>query len=218
MQQYIKKLPNTELFKGIADHEMPKVLHCLTGNIRRYAKSQFILLAGHKMPDAGVILEGRIQITQTDSMGNRLMLAEFGEGEFFSLKLSGIGHDDTPLTVMALETSSILFLDCQHILNAPKNCLYHTKLADNLLRIMTASNKRLNHKISVLSRRTIREKVMTCLAAESARAGGGKFTLKFNRQELADFLCVDRSALSRELSRLKNEGLISFTGKTFELL
>ena len=214
----MQELLSIDLFKGIKETELPKVLRCLSGNIRDYAKNQFILLTGGKMPDAGIVLAGKVQISKTDSFGNRVMLAELGPKAFFSLKLSGAGHDDMPTNVMTLADSSILFLNCQHILNAPDNCLYHSKLADNLLKIVTAENMSLSRKITMLSRRTIREKILTCLLIESQKADNFKFTLPFNRQELADYLCVDRSALSRELCRLRDEGRINFRGKLFEIL
>lgn len=218
MQQYTEKLLATDLFKGIGKNELPKVLRCLTGNLRHYAKNQFILLGGPETPDAGIVVTGRLQISQNDNGGNRIMLAEFADGAFFSLNLAGLGHDEAPLSMVTLDACSILFLNCEHILNAPDNCLHHSKLADNLLHIITAENSSLSRKITMLSRRTIREKVLAYLDAEAGKAGSLKFTLNFNRQELADYLCVDRSALSRELGKLKSEGRLDFCNNCFELL
>ena len=218
MEKYIEKLLTIELFHGITAQQLPKVMHCLGGVINNYDKNQFIYFEGCNTPDAGIVLEGHVQMVSSDSLGNRLILEEFGAKDFFAYNLTGLNPDYTPLNVVSVISSSVLFFDCDHILNAPSSCTYHNMLADNLLRIMTRKNMNLNQKINVLSKRTIREKIMTFLVSEANKKGSSKITLNFNRQELADYLCVDRSALSRELGKLKNEGQLDFSNNYFELL
>ena len=218
MEKYIEKLLDVELFKGLTASQMPKVLHCLGGGLKSYDKNKFIYFEGCDTPDAGIVLEGHIQIVSSDSLGNRLILEEFGAKDFFTYNLTGLNPAYTPLNVVTLVPCVILFFDCDHILNAPSSCLYHRNLADNLLKIMTNKTASLNQKINVLSKRTIREKILAFLTTEACRNGSRKVTLNFNRQELADYLCVDRSALSRELSKLKNEGYLTYNNNHFELL
>lgn len=218
MDKYIEKLLDVELFKGMTAQQMPKVLHCLGGSIKHYEKNKYIYFEGCATPDAGIVLEGHVQMVSSDSMGNRLILGEFGVKDFFAYSLTGLNPAYTPLNVVTVTPSAILFFNCDHILNAPSSCTYHNKLADNLLKIMTSKTANLNQKINVLSKRTIREKIMTFLTSEASKNGSCKITLNFNRQELADYLCVDRSALSRELGKLKNEGQLDFSNNNFELL
>lgn len=217
MEKYIEKLLDVDLFRGMTAQQMPKVLHCLGGSIKNYEKNKFIYFEGCDVPDAGVVLEGHVQTVSNDSMGNRLILEEFSAGDFFTYNLTGFNPAYTPLNVVTVIPSVILFFDCDHILNAPSKCTYHSKLADNLLRIMTRKTVNLNQKINVLSKRTIREKIMTFLTSEADKNGSSKVILNFNRQELADYLCVDRSTLSRELSKLKNEGQLNYANNHFEL-
>lgn len=218
MEKYIERLLDVELFKGMTAQQMPKILHCLGGCIKHYEKNKFIYFEDCNTPDAGIVLEGHVQMISSDSLGNRLILEEFGTRDFFAYNLTGLNLAYTPLNVVTVIPSVILFFDCDHILNAPSVCIYHNKLAENLLKIMTCKTMNLNQKINVLSKRTIRDKIMTFLMSEASKNGSPKVILNFNRQELADYLCVDRSALSRELGKLRNEGQLNFNNNNFELL
>lgn len=115
MEKHIKKLLDVELFRGMTAQQMPKVLHCLGGKIKRYGKNQSVYFENCNAPDAGIVLDGHVQIVSSDSMGNRLILAGFGENDFFTYRLTGLNPNYTPLNVVTLKPSVILFFNCNHI-------------------------------------------------------------------------------------------------------
>lgn len=218
MDYNIQLLLRSPLFNHITAQDLPVLLQCLGAKTKTFAKNQYIFTAGDKVNTVGVIIKGRVQIETVDITGNRILTAEFGPGDLFAEALACAQVERAPVNALASETTEVLLVDCKRIINTcPGSCRFHARLVENLLQIVAAKNLLLNQKIAAVSQRTLRDKLLTYLAGQAQKQGGPNFSISFNRQELADYLCADRSAVSRELGRLKAEGLLDFNGNDFSL-
>lgn len=218
MESIARQLKVSPVFGGIATNELPGLLHCLDAKRKSFAKNEYIFMAGDYINSVGVIISGQIQIERHDITGNRILLGEFGPGELFGEAYACAQIEHVPVNVLASSPVDVLFIDCKRIISVcPSSCKFHTQLVENLLRIVATKNILLNQKITAVSQRSLRDKLLTYLGAEAQKHNSRTFSLNFNRQELADYLCADRSAVSRELSRLKEEQIIDFNGDVFEL-
>jgi CRP-like cAMP-binding protein len=216
--RYQKLLLQSPLFQGVNLTELESMLDCLGAKIRYYEKRQYVWQAGSKDTDLGILLEGNVHITREDYWGNRSIVSRAGPGEMFGESFSWARTHFLPVNVIALDASKILFLDYKRMVTSCTNaCPFHTRLIGNMLNILAEKNIQLNQKMEVLSRRTIRDKVIAYLSSQALAMEGDAFHIPFDRQELADFLAVDRSALSKELSRMAEEGLIEYRKNWFHI-
>lgn len=160
----------------------------------------------------------QVQVVKLDYLGNRNILTELSTSEIFAETLACVGVKSSPVSVLSVTASEILFIDYSKIITACTSaCVFHAKLIENMLRLIAAKNLLLNQKIELISKRTTREKLLTYFAFQAEKAGNKSFTIPFTRAETADFLCVDRSAMSRELCKLRDEGLLQFSKNSFTL-
>lgn len=220
-KQYLDVLEKNQLFKGIHKSEISSVLQCLQCNIKNYKKGEIIILGGSKVHSLGIVIDGGIQIVREDLGGNRMMIAGLTKGEIFAETFACGEIDVSPVSVYASEKSTILWILIKKIVNpCSMVCSFHSSIIMNLLELMAKKNMYLNQKLELLSQRSIREKIILFLELEAKKKGkeGGEFLIDLNRNELADYLCVDRSALSRELSKLKMEKIIDYHKNKFKLL
>lgn len=209
---------NVSLFEGIPAAELESILGCLGVRDRRYRRGDAILREGDPVEMVAVVLAGSVQIERTDTAGNRMILASFGSGEVFAESIVCAGLERSPVSVFAVEDSSVLFIPFRRLIRpCGKTCAGHYRLVENMLKLLAGKNLVLSGKIEISGKRSIREKVLAYLSMERKKAGTSEFLIPFNRNELADFLCTDRSALSRELSRMRGEGLIGYEGNRFFL-
>lgn len=212
-------LAKNQLFKGIHKSEISNVLQCLHSNIANYRKGEIILLSGTKVHSLGIVIDGGIQIVREDASGNRMMIASLTKGEIFAETFACGNNDVSPVSVYANEITTVLWISIKRIVNpCSMVCNFHSSIIMNLLELMAKKNMYLNQKLELLSKRSLRDKIILFLELESKKKGSEVIVLSLNRNELADYLCVDRSALSRELGRLKKEGLIDFNKNKFKLL
>lgn len=219
MKKYLKLLETVSLFHNIKTDDLLKIINCLGAHIKDYKKDDIIQLAGEPVTQVGIILAGKIQVIREDFIGNRLILADLSEGDLFSETFAFADVEHSPVSVLASSDCRILAISFQSMVRCCSSaCDFHFKLIENMLKIVAEKNIRLNEKIILLSRRTIREKVLYYLLAESGKSENRIITIPFNRNELADYICVDRSALSRELCKMRNEGMIDFHKNRFKLL
>ena len=167
----------------------------------------------------GIVLSGKVHIVREDYYGNRNIVAIVSPGEMFGEVFACAGTDLMPVSVFAEEISEIMFIDLRSITaTCGQGCESHDVISRNLLRIVSEKNLILNRKIDFLSKRSTREKLLSYLSAQAKRTRSAEFSIPFNRQELADFLCVDRSAMSAELSKMSRDGLIRYEKSRFRLL
>lgn len=205
------------LFAGISEEGVDQVLACLSARPRHFDKQAMLLRAGDA-PVMGLVLAGSVHILQEDFWGNRSLLGRAGPGDLFAEAFACAGVLRLPVSVEACEPTDVLLLDAGRLSAVcPAACPHHAQIIRNLLRLMAEKNVGLARKVEHMARRTTRDKLLSYLSAEARRSGGSAFSIPFNRQQLADYLAVDRSAMCSELSRLRDEGLLDFHRSAFVL-
>lgn len=219
MKKYVGVLKNSILFEGIAETELLPLLGCLSAKRAHYDKNEIVFMSGDSLHHFGIVLSGQVQIYQEDYYGYRNILNHVGAGQLFGESFACADIEALPVSVLATADSELLFIDCRR-LAAPCThaCAFHSRLIQNMLTIIAKNNIFLMQKFEITSKRSTREKLLAYLSAEAQKAHSNSFSIPFNRQELADFLSVDRSAMSTELGRLRDEGLLTFHKNHFELL
>ena len=218
MQKYIPILKRTKIFAGVDDDEIMSMLSCLGANFKTYKKGEYIFRQGEHITDITVLAEGNLHIQKDDYWGNRSILGEISVGEMFG---EAYAYDSGAMLndVVAVEDSVVIFLDVKRILTPCSNvCRFHSIVVQNLFFAISEKNRKLVQKIGHMSKRTTREKLISYLSEQAKKQNSANFTIPFNRQQLADFLSVDRSAMSNELCKMRDEGLIEFEKNKFRLL
>lgn len=211
-------LSNTPLFHGTTPDEVEAMLHCLGSEERRFEKGRRILHAGEHTQCLGMVLSGRILIQNDDVWGNTTVLDNVLPGQIFA-ETYACTNEPLLVDVVAAEASTVLFLKIQRVLQVCSNtCDHHNKLIANLLFLSAHKNLNLSRKIFHTSSKSIRARLLSYFSDQSMRTGSRSFTIPFNRQQLADYLNVDRSALSNELSKMQKEGLLRTERSHIELL
>jgi CRP-like cAMP-binding protein len=214
---YLPILTSCPLFHGVSENDIHSMITCLSASIKDYDKNQYILRTGDRTASIGLVLVGDVHIVKEDFWGNRSIMADIRPGELFgeAYAMSGAPLE---ISAMAMESVRVMFFDSKKIARAcPSSCAYHTTLIQNLLRIITKKTLFLTQKIEILSNRTTREKLLSYLSAQAVRSGSPSFEIPFNRTQLAEYLSVDRSAMTTELGRMQDEGLLDFEKNHFEL-
>lgn len=218
MKKYLDVLAKASIFENIEHNQILSMLDCLSGYKRQYKKNAVIYDMGENIQSVGILLEGKIHIVSEDYNGNRNILSHIGIGEVFGESYACSRTNKNLHLVLAADDSTVLFIDLKRIVKVCSSaCIFHTRLIDNLLRLISDKNIILNQKNEILTRRTIREKILLYLSRQSKRSGGNSFTIPFTRNELAEYLSVDRSALSRELSRMRDQGILNYNKNRFTL-
>lgn len=218
MKQHLEILKKSPLFYGIGEDELLKMLTCLGAKIEFFDKKFTVFAEGIRAKYIGIVLSGAVQMIRIDYFGNRSILGEVKPTEIFAEAFACSETESIPVSVIASEPSEIMLIDCAHILHTCSNhCGFHQQLIFNLMKDLAAKTLLFHQKIEVTSKRTTREKLLTYLAIEAKRAKSPRFEIRFDRQELADYLEVDRSGLSVEIGKLKREGLLSCHKNRFEL-
>lgn len=212
-------LQKTPLFKGIDKNDIDSLLNCLSAKTAKYKKGDFVFRAESSVTNVGIVLSGSLHIIQEDFWGNRTIVAHILPKELFGEAFSFAHLNKSPVSALATTDSELLLINYSKILDiCPSSCVFHNKLIKNMTEILANKNVLLTEKMRFLSKRTIRDKVLSYLSSIALKIKNNTIKIPFNRQELADFLCVDRSALSRELSKMENEGILKYSKNTFVLL
>lgn len=218
MKQYWEVIKNSRLFLGIKEEEIEAVLECLSAEVRFYQKGEFIFQIGESISEVALLLEGSVSIQKEDYWGNLSILNEISKGEIFGETYAVLENDIIINNALAVTNCKVLFFPFFHIFKMCSSpCNFYIQLIQNFLAVIAFKNKMLAQKLEHLSQRTTREKLLSYLSEQSVKAGSSSFTIPFNRQQLADFLSVDRSAMSNELSKMKQEGKIDFYRSYFIL-
>ena len=218
MQEYLGALQRAALFQGMEEEELLALLDCMGGALRRYPRGTAVLQAGDPATHLGVVLSGKVQVSRIRADGQRIVMGEMGPGRLFAESYACAGADSLPVSVTASADTAVLLRDCRR-LSTPcaSACKAHGKLIHNLLWVLAEKNLFLSGKLDHLSGRTIRERLLSYLEAEAGRTGRTTVVVPFDRQALADYLCVDRSALSRTIGQLQREGTLEVQGRRFRL-
>lgn len=211
-------LRRARLFQDMSEEDATSVLACLGAREASFAKGETILRAGETTRDLGIVLTGSVLVSTEDFWGNRSIVARVGEAGTFAEAFASLGAP-ARFSAVAGEATRVLFLDVECVLTTCSSaCRFHQQLVRNLVTVLAGKNLELSQKTNVLSQRTIRSKVMEYLSEQAQRAGSPAFAIPFTRQQLADYLAVDRSSLSVELGRMAREGIVRFERNRFELL
>ncbi|MDD4081500.1 MAG: Crp/Fnr family transcriptional regulator [Eubacteriales bacterium] len=211
-------LRKCRLFKGFSDREIVHALGCLGARERRYHKGEYLLISGSPAGETGLVLSGSALVIREDYWGNRSILSIVGPGELLAEAFAGGEDEPLAVSVQAAEDIEVLLLSTGGLLGSRSDrCQLKARLTRTMLDILLAENRKLLFKIEDSTQRSTREKLMSYLSRQALSAGSEHFTIPYNRQALADYLGVDRSALSREMARMADEGLIAYDRNDFRL-
>lgn len=219
MEEMLSVLEGCELFRDISAEDVPGLLGCLGGRRVKAGKDQIILGEGDPATHVGIVLRGAVQMIREDYYGNRSIIAYIGPGEVFAESYACAGIASLPVSFVADEESEVLLVDCRRItVTCAQACEFHSRIIYNMLRLVAGKNLVFDQKIQVTSKRTTRDKLMAYLLFRAKISGSNSFYIPYDRQELADYLEVDRSGLSAQISKLRQEGILESEKNHFRLL
>ena len=219
MKKYSEILSATSLFAGISPEELQSMLQCLSAKVIPVSKGEPVFLEGDPAGFVGLVLEGSVQIVRDDFYGNRSVLTHAQPGDVFAEAYACAEVPAMPVSAYALSDCKWMRLDCRKMLTVCSNsCGFHNRLVKNLLGITARKNLQLSAKIQFMSQKTTKDKLMAYLSQQAKDKGSAAFTIPFDRQALADYLGVERSAMSAELSKLRRDGILECKGSWFHLL
>ncbi len=217
MKKVFNAVKDNPLFNGIAFSDFERMFPCLSARAATYKKGGIILLSGDAVTFVGLVLSGGVKIMKEDRDGRVSIVTELSVSDTFCEVFACAGVSHSPVTVEAASDTEVLLIDYKKIITAcSSSCPFHTKLIENMLGLVAKKNLMLHQKIEILSKRTTREKLLCFFDAQ--RGAAKAFTVPFNREDMAQYLCVDRSAMSNELSKMRNDGLIRVHKNEVELL
>ena len=218
MKVFLPIIRSSTLFSGISAEELTAMLSCLDTKTESFLKDAFLLRAGDTAESIGLVLSGNVLIVQEDIWGNRNILSKAGPGQTFAAAYACAPGSVLNVSALAETPVTAMFLNVKRVLNVcPSACAHHSRIIRNLLGELAEKNLRFGEKLTHMGQRTTRAKLMSYFSAEAQRLGTYEFDIPFSRQQLADYLAVERSGLSQELGKMRDEGLLSFRKSHFVL-
>ena len=218
MKEFWPIIHSSTLFSGISEEELTAMLSCLDTKTESFPKDTFLLHAGDTAESVGLVLLGSVLIVQEDIWGNRNILSKAYAGQTFAAAYACAPGSLLNVSVLAETPVTAMFLNVKRVLNVcPSACEHHSRIIRNLLGELAEKNLRFGEKLTHMGQRTTRAKLMSYLSAEAQRLGTCEFDIPFSRQQLADYLAVERTGLSQELGKMRSEGLLDFHKSHFVL-
>lgn len=218
MKKYFEILKDCTLFEQIEEENLMAMLECLGAKVVCYRKNETIIAEGALAKYVGIVLRGVVQLVRVDYYGNRSIVTNVEPAQLFGESFACAGVESMPVNVVAAADTEVMLIDCRRITNSCCNaCSFHSQIIFNLMKVVAVKNLVFHQKIEITSKRSTREKLMTYLLVQAKKYGSNSFFIPYDRQELADFLEVDRSGLSAEISKMRKEGIIENKRKWFEL-
>lgn len=215
-KELVKSCP---LFRGIDPEDLGAMLKCMSAREIEPERGEFIMTTPGSAPLMGVVLAGEVEMISEDYFGKKSLLTVLPVGSVFGESYSCVKARNRTIAYQASGKCRVLLLDYNRILHACKLvCRFHHRMIENMVELIAEKNLELIEKLEVTSRTSIREKLLTYLTRQAERTGSATFQVPMGRTELAEYLCTDRSAMTRELSRMREEGIIAFDKRTFTLL
>lgn len=219
MKNYFNTIKKCPLFADIEENDLQALLSCLNAKVKKVKKNEIILDSGDKAEFVGIVLSGSVHIVQEDYWGNRSILSVITTGGLFAEAFSCTKEQKLLVSVISHKDNDILLLDCKKIITTcSSNCVFHAQLIKNLLKVLADKNIMLTRKIEHITKKSTKQKVLSYLSECALKNNENIFEIPFNRQELADYLSVERSALSNTLCKMRDEGIIEFNKNNFRLL
>ena len=206
------------LFQGIRPEDRKTMLGCIGYHVTNFPKGEIIAFEGETLKHIGIVLSGAVDMVKEDIWGNKTMLVRIRKDEVFG-ETFACGEDNlSVVTFMVSEDAKILFLPFDRVMHScTMACEFHHRLIENMVRVIANKNRDLMRKVEVVSKRSIREKLLAYLSIQAQTQADRYFEIPLGRVELAEYLCVDRSALTRELAKMKEEGLIDYDKNCFRI-
>ena len=218
MQELIERV-RSPLFEGIEPGDLRAMLGCIGFHVSRFGKGEIIALEEERIRHVGILLTGSVDMVKEDLWGNKTMLMRVRPPELFGESFACAAYDRSAVTFVVSEAAEILFLPFQRVMHTCNmTCVFHHRLIENMVRLIAQKNRELVQKVEVISKKTLREKILAYLSQQAQRFGSRYFEIPLGRVELADYLCADRSALTRELSSMRADGLIDYDKNLFRIL
>jgi len=219
MKKYLHILKHSQLFSGVGNEEISIMLTCLQAKLHTYKKGEYVFRQGEHIDKITLLVKGKLLIQRDDFWGNRSIIHVINIGEMFGEAYVASESGALLNDVIADEDSELIFFDARKlILVCSSACRFHSTVVQNLFFAISEKNRKLVQKLEHISKRSTKAKLISYLSEEAKKHNSGTFTIPFNRQQLADFLSVDRSAMSNELCKMRDEGLIIFEKNQFTLL
>ena len=218
MEEFLSTIRSAPLFSGVSEAELTAMLACLKAEKKDFPKEAFVLRAGDTAESIGLVLTGTVLVIQEDIWGNRNILSKAGPGQTFAVAYACAPGSRLNMSVVAETPITVLFLNVKRILTVcPSACSYHNRIIRNLLGELAGKNLQFSEKLTHVGQRSTRSKIMSYLSAEAQRLGTYELDIPFSRQQLADYLGVERSGLSQELGKMKKDGLLDYRKSHFVL-
>ena len=214
----VQNLLGMPLFEGLDTEEIGEILSKVNILVKRFRKNDYILLAGDAVENLCIVINGTVQMIKEDIWGDKSIITHLGSGSVFAESHLGRRHDRSIVSYFAVAETEVLMIPFGKILENPSNSKAHNKLMSNIVAVLADNHSRLIEKTEILCKKTLRGKILAYLELEASNAKSKKFTIPFSRTDLANYLDADRSALTRELTRMRDEGIISFEKNTFVLI
>lgn len=218
MKEYLSLLKHTPFFLAMSDEEILSILQCMKAAVTPYPKGSYIMRAGNSTEVMGIVLSGSAIIIQEDVWGHRNILDMLAPGDSFGEVFAASMGSVLNVSVVAEADCQVLMLNINRILSAcPNTCAHHTQLIRNLVNVISHKCLRIHNKVNHISRCSTKDKLLSYLSSEAERSGSLTFTIPYNRQQLADYLCVERAAMSVALSQLQRDGVLRYSKNEFIL-
>ncbi len=218
MDNYMPILNKVKLFEGLNDKDIISVLNCFDVKIRRFKSGEYVYRISDSVSSIGILLSGGIYVQKEDYWGNLNILAEIRPADLFAEVFACLNNNKITYDVLSYKDSVVMFFDVGRVISmCTSSCPFHALVIQNLLMVLAEKNKKLTQKLSCISQRNIRQKLLYYLASYAENSKREFFEIPFNRQQLADYLSVDRSAMCRELGCMKKEGILDYKKNRFVL-
>ena len=219
LEKYYHQIKNSPVFYGMKDDELQGLLDCFNARIRNFEEGEMIIRQGDRITNIYLILEGAVNIEKDSYWGRRIIITQLSVNDNIALAFVASKNIESNIDAVAAQNTRVLVLSYEKCTSMCQNaCTRHKVLINNLFQILSKENIELIQKIENVSQKTIRDKLLTYLSNEARKKHSNSFDVQFNRQDLADYLNVDRSAMSFELSKLQKEGFIKYNKNHFELI
>ena len=210
---------NSPLFDGVAPEDRKAMLGCIGYHIGTFRRGDVVAFEEENIRHIGIILKGCVDMVKEDLWGNKTMLVRMRRDELFGETFACGSDNLSVVTFLVSEDAEILFLPFDRVMHScTMACVFHHRLIENMVHIIADKNRDLMRKVEVVSKRTIREKLLAYLSIQAQIQDSRYLQIPLGRVERAEYLCVDRSALTRELVKMKEDGLIDYDRNCFRLL
>jgi len=218
-EKIMENMISFPIFAGIDEENLVSLLQCLGYHLEKYKKGDLIYLEGEHLHNLGIIVSGSVDMIKEDVWGNKTIVIRMSSPALFGETFICGSNSVAAVSFEAIEDTTVMFIPFQRVINSCSNaCIFHHRLIENMIQLIADKNLMLMHKMEVVTKKTLKEKIMAYLSQQAQIKDTEYFEIPLNRTELAEFLCADRSALTRELSNMKKEGIIDYDKNVFRLI